>query len=135
MRMNRNRSFRSLRSGAPFETFVLDQLGDLGGVVSKKMFGGIGLYSDGVFFGIIAGDQLYLKVDETTRADYEREGMWPFKPYADRPTTMQYYAVPVGVLESSSELTRWARRAVTVALRGGTKKRPRRSQSSSVEED
>jgi len=99
------------------------------------MFGGIGLYSDGVLFGIIAGDELYLKVDETTRADYEREGMRPFKPYADRPTTMQYYAVPVGVLESSSELTRWARRAVTVALRGGMKKRPRRRRSSSAEED
>ena len=115
--MNRKPSFRSLRSVAGFETFVLDQLSDLGDVTSKKMFGGMGLYCGGVFFGIIARDQLFLKVDDTTRPDYEREGMRPFKPYRDRPVTMQYYAVPVGVLESPVELARWARGAVAAATR------------------
>lgn len=116
--MNRKPSFRSLRSVAGFETFVLDQLSDLGDVTSKKMFGGMGLYCGGVFFGIIARDQLYVKVDDTTRRDYEREGMRPFKPYRDRPVTMRYYGVPVGVLESATELTRWAKRAVAVAASG-----------------
>jgi DNA transformation protein and related proteins len=108
---------RSLKSTAGFERFVLDQLADLGDVTSRKMFGGIGLYCGGVFFGIIARDELYLKVDETTRREYEGAGMRPFKPYRDRPVTMQYYAVPLGVLESAMELTRWARRSVTVAAR------------------
>jgi DNA transformation protein len=103
---------RSLRSSASFERFVLDQLVDLGPVTSRKMFGGVGLYCDDVFFGIIARDELYLKVDDRTRGGYERAGMHPFKPYANRPTTMKYYAVPVGVLESSVELTRWAQDAV-----------------------
>ena len=67
-------SSRSLRSAAAFERFVLDQLSDLGEVTPKKMFGGVGLYCGGVFFGIIARDRLYLKVDDTTRPDYEREG-------------------------------------------------------------
>ena len=107
----------SLRSAAGFETFVLDQLADLDDVSSKKMFGGAGLYCGGVFFGIIARDTLFLKVDETTKQDFVREGMRPFKPYPDRPVTMRYYAVPVGVLESATELTRWAKRAVTVAAR------------------
>ena len=109
---------RSLRSAAAFERFVLDQLADLGPVRSRKMFGGIGLYCDDVFFGIIARDELYLKVDDRTRDDYERAGMHPFKPYPDRATTMKYYAVPVGVLESSVELTRWARAAVDAAGAG-----------------
>ena len=106
---------RSLRSSASFERFVLDQLSDLGPVTSRKMFGGVGLYCGEVFFGIIARDELYLKVDDSTRDRYERAGMHPFKPYPDRPTTMKYYGVPLEVLESSVELTRWAHDAVAAA--------------------
>jgi DNA transformation protein len=108
---------RSLRSSASFERFVLDQLADLGDVTSRKMFGGVGLYCAGAFFGIIARDHLYLKVDDRTRERYEREGMGAFKPYPDRPGTMGYYEVPVGVLESGMELIDWAREAVAVAER------------------
>jgi len=106
---------KSLRSAASFERFVLDQLAELGPVTSRKMFGGVGLYCDDVFFGIIARDELYLKVDDSTRDRYERAGMHPFKPYPDRPTTMKYYGVPLEVLESSVELIQWARDAVAAA--------------------
>jgi DNA transformation protein and related proteins len=108
---------RSLRSSESFERFVLDQLADLGPVSARKMFGGAGLYCGDVFFGIIARDELYLKVDHSTRDRYERAGMHPFKPYPDRPTTMKYYGVPLEVLESSVELTRWAHDAVIAARR------------------
>jgi DNA transformation protein len=111
----RKRAFRSLAVSAAFKSFVLDQLDDLGDVVPRSMFGGVGLYSRGVFFGIIARDVLYLKADETTRGEYKRAGMKPFMPYPDRAGTSQYYAVPVGVLESASELVEWARKAVAVA--------------------
>ena len=106
---------RSLASSEAFETFVLDQLSDLGDVTARKMFGGVGLYCDGYFFGIIARDEVYLKVDDHTRATFEGAGSHPFKPYADRPMTMQYYSVPVDVLESAPELVAWARKAVGVA--------------------
>ena len=102
-----------------FRRFVLDQLEELGDVTARAMFGGVGLYHRAVFFGIIAGDVLYLKVDETTRADYERAGMAPFRPYPKRSVTMRYYAVPLEVLESAGELARWARRSVAVARGAG----------------
>jgi DNA transformation protein and related proteins len=105
----------SLAVSPAFRQFVLDQLEELGDVTPRSMFGGVGLYRRGVFFGIIARDVLYLKVDDTTRADYEREGMHPFRPYPRRGGTMKYYAVPVGVLESAAELVSWARKAVVVA--------------------
>ena len=98
-----------------FRSFVLDQLDELGHVVARSMFGGVGLYSRGVFFGIIAGDVLYLKVDETNRSDYVDAGMDPFRPYPRRPSTMQYYAVPADVLESSIDLISWARKSIAVA--------------------
>ena len=75
------------------------------------------MYREGVFFGILAGDVLYLKVDDSTRADYIAAGMPPFKPYAHRSGTMQYYAVPLAVLESPNELAKWAKKAVAVAAR------------------
>lgn len=105
----------SLRSSEGFRQFVLDQLDELN-VTARPMFGGTGLYADGVFFGIVAIDTLYLKVDDTNRPMFEREGMQPFKPYAGRPGTMMYYAVPLAVLESAPEVVRWARQSISVAL-------------------
>jgi DNA transformation protein len=112
-----SKSRRSLRVSDGFRSFVLDQLEPLGPIVAKSMFGGVGLYCDGVFFGLIALDVLYLKVDETTRRDYEAAGSRAFRPYPDRSGTMQYYNVPVDVLESQIDLVEWARKAVTVARR------------------
>lgn len=112
-----------LRVSDGFKSFVLDELEELGSVVPRSMFGGVGLYRDGVFFGIIAGDVLYLKVDEGNRPEFERAGSRPFKPYRHRPGTMQYYAVPVDVLESPIELAAWARRSVAVAERSVARQR------------
>lgn len=98
-----------------FKRYVLEQLEELGNVTPRSMFGGIGLYHRDTFFGIVAGDVLYLKVDDSTREDYERRGMSAFNPYPGRGGTMQYYAVPVDVLESGTELAQWARKAAAVA--------------------
>jgi len=101
-----------------FKQFVLDQLEDLGDVEPRTMFGCYGLYARGVFFAILAGDVLYLKVDDRTRSEYERAGSSPFRPFPKRPASRNYYAVPVSVLESSDELTKWARGAIRAAERG-----------------
>ena len=114
---------KSLASSRAFETFVTDQLSGAGRIFARRMFGGIGLYCDGVFFGLIARDELYLKVDDATRGAFEAEDSRPFKPYADRPVTRQYYAVPLAVLESAPELVRWAERAIAVAGRASPSRR------------
>jgi DNA transformation protein len=105
----------SLKVSEAFKSFVIDQLSPLGDVVPRPMFGGVGLYCRGVFFGIMACDVLYLKVDHRNVTDYTRAKMTPFKPYQNRPATTKYYAVPVDVLESSAELVEWAGKAVAVA--------------------
>jgi DNA transformation protein and related proteins len=111
------RSANPLRVSDGFREFVLGQLERMGGVVPRSMFGGVGLYFDDVFFGIIAGDVLYLKVDDGNRHDYQAAAAKPFTPYPNRSGTMQYYAAPVAVLESPEELERWARKAVAAARR------------------
>jgi DNA transformation protein len=107
----------SLKVTAAFRAFVLGQLEALGDVTPRSMFGGVGLYCRGLFFGIIARDVLYLKVDDLTRGEYELAGTGPFKPYPKRSGTMQYYAVPLDVLESPLDLVAWARKAVGAASR------------------
>jgi len=111
----------AMRVSDSFKAFVLAQLDELGDVTPRSMFGGVGLYHRDVFFGIIARDVLYLKVDAANRGDYERADMKPFKPYRDRPGTMQYYSVPVDVLESAFELAAWARKAVDAARRSSAR--------------
>lgn len=96
-------------------TYVLDQLACVGPVHSKRMFGGVGLYLHSVFFALIADDALYFKADDSNRSDYEKGGMSPFRPFADKPTVMQYYEVPVEVLEDREKLWEWADKALRVA--------------------
>ena len=116
----RARKLRSLKVSSAFERFALDQLEELGDVTPKSMFGGVGLYQRGVFFGILARDTLYFKVGAENLADYQRAEMKPFKPYpGPNRGTMKYYAVPLDVLENAPELADWARKAITVA-RGGS---------------
>ncbi len=107
-----------------FLAYVLDQLAELGGVGSRRMFGGAGLYCDELFFGLIADDTLYLRVDDSNRADYTARAMAAFRPHPDRPQlSMSYYEVPAEVLEDPGLLATWAARSVAVA-RSATAARP-----------
>ena len=97
--------------------YVLEQLAGLPGVRSNRMFSGAGLYQDEVFFGLLFGETLYFKVDDSNRRDYESRGMAQFRPYKDRPqVSFTYYEVPPEVLEDRQELVAWARRAVEAAV-------------------
>jgi DNA transformation protein len=108
-------AFRSLRVSAEFRDFVLDQLARVPQLRPKSMFGGIGLYSGERFFGIVAADELFFKVDDGNRAAYEAAGSEPFRPVIDRPVSMSYFRVPVEVLEDASALVEWAREAIRAA--------------------
>ena len=59
--------------------FVLDQLAGLDGLRARAMFGGVGLYAGEVFFGIVAADVLYFKVDDSTRAAVRGCGLDAFQ--------------------------------------------------------
>ena len=106
---------KSMRVSSGVRDFVLDQLAGLPGIRDRAMFGGVGLYADDLFFGILASDVLYFKVDDSNRQDYELTSSRPFKPYADRAMTMPYYAVPIEIMEDATTLVKWAKRAVDVA--------------------
>jgi DNA transformation protein len=121
-----------MRVSASFREFVLDQLAGLDGLRPRAMFGGVGLYADDVFFGIVAADELFFKVDDTNRREYETAGSLPFKPYADRAMTMPYYRVPLVILEDAAMLGEWAVRAVAVAETAKRTKARRRTKTTKL---
>jgi DNA transformation protein len=106
-----------------YRDFVLEQLGRVTPVNGKSMFGGVGLYADGLFFALIAEDRLYFKVDDATRPEFERLGMEPFRPFGED-SAMGYYEVPADVVEDATQLAAWMRKAIDVAA--GAKRRKRK---------
>ena len=58
--VTRRKRLRSLKVSRAFRDFVLDQLADVPALRPQPMFGGVGLYSNEHFFGILAADVLYL---------------------------------------------------------------------------
>ena len=84
-----------------FATHCVELLATLGAARARRMFGGHGLYLDELFVAIVAGEQLYLKVDAQTRAAFERAGSRPFSYEAQgRRQTMSYWAAPEAALRA-----------------------------------
>ena len=114
MKRQQRGPFKSLRVSDGFRDFVLDQLSGVNDLRAKSMFGGVGLYSGDIFFGILAADVLYFKVGDANRADYTRAKSKPFAPYPGKPS-MNYFTVPISVVEDQQSLPRWAARSIDVA--------------------
>ena len=106
--------------------FLIDMLVPLGPVKSRRMFGGSGLFADGLMFALIAKEVLYLKADEQTRPAFEAEGMEPFtyETRAGKRGVMSYWQVPEHLFDEPEEFVTWARDAVSVALRADAAKPP-----------
>ena len=83
----------------------------------KRLFGGVGLYFEGVLFGLIDDDTLYLRVDDATRPDFEQRHMPALRPVRKEPSKVSrsYYQAPSEVLEDSEALRQWAQRAIRAA--------------------
>jgi len=100
-----------------FIEFMIDQFSQWCHVTARKMFGGVGLYCNGKMFGLIADDVAYLKVDDSNREEFVKDGSSPFKPYPNKSTTMSYYEVPPDVLDDAEELAKWAEKSLAIQKR------------------
>lgn len=109
-------------------TFVMEQLGGVPDIATKRMFGGIGIYSAGTFFGVIDNDTLFFKVDDDLRPQYVAQGMPPFDPMPGKGAMIGYYQVPVAVLEDADDLVRWAKQSVAVGKKAPARKKRSRHQ-------
>lgn len=106
----------------------LQEAFDLFGPVSaRRMFGGHGLYHDGLMFGIVVDDTLYLKADAQSAGEFTARGLAPFEYVRNgKPVQLSYYRAPDEILEDRELAAAWARRAFAAALRApAARKKPR----------
>ena len=116
-----------------FAAHVVDLMQPVGPVYSKRMFGGFGIFLEGLMFGLIADNVLYLKTDRGNRRDFQDLGLKPFT-YNKQGKAMQlsYYQAPEEALEDVEVMREWANQGFAAALRAAAgkntdrKKKPKR---------
>jgi DNA transformation protein len=99
-----------------------------GPVSVRRMFGGAGIYADGLMFGLVANGAIYLKTDPEGVEAFTREQCGPFT-YGTKDGTRQitsYWQIPDRLYDDPDELAQWARTALAVAqAKQAAKKRQR----------
>ncbi len=101
----------------------------MGSITARAMFGGWGIYCDGLIFAIVDDDVCYLKADADTIGGLKAAGSAPFH-YSmkdGKVMEMAYWRVPDAALEERDELLRWARDALAVSLRAKAAKPPKKT--------
>lgn len=108
---------------------IRDMFAEFGPVQVRRMFGGAGVYADGVMFGLVAGGQIYLKADTATAAHFLREGCGPFEyaTKAGKRAVMSYWRLPDRLYDDAGELAQWARQALAIARQGAAAKPKKKS--------
>jgi DNA transformation protein len=118
--------------------FIRDLFSQFRPVTVKRMFGGAGVYCEGLMFGLVFDGAIFLKVDETSIPDFEREGSRPFvytrakSPDRVGRHSLSYWRLPERLYDDPDELAVWAGRALAIAQRkkAAPRARTRRKQSS-----
>ncbi len=107
-----------------FTAFCIELLSAVGPVRTRAMFGGQGVYIDGLFCALIDDGQLFLKADDVTRATFVAAGCVPFtyKTKEGESMTMSYLRPPEEAMESPPLMLPWARLAFAAALRAANAK-------------
>ena len=118
-----------------FADYCCELLSGVGNPLAKRMFGGWGISVDGVTIAVIAdlgklggsNQKLFLKVDETTKPQFEAAGGKRFEMLSKdgKPLGMNYFTTPDEAMESPDAMLPWARLALNVALDAKAKAKPK----------
>lgn len=111
-----------MRDEREFATHVVDLLQAFAPCEAKRMFGGYGIFLDGLMFALIADGELYLRADDATRERFVAEGAEPFVYFKqDKEYRLSYYLAPDDFFEDRDAAVEWARLAFDAALRAPRK--------------
>jgi DNA transformation protein and related proteins len=103
--------------------FIRDLFAPFGPVAVRRMFSGAGIFAEGLMIGLIVRNVIYLKADDSSIADFQREGSAPFTytrgRKSGRPSehALPYWRLPERLYDDPDELAVWAARAFAVAER------------------
>ncbi len=101
-----------------FADFIQDVFRDFGEVRCRKMFGGLGVFHNGIMFGLVADDILYLKTDNSSASFFEERDLPQFEyPKKDKMIKMSYYQAPEEIYDDPEEAELWAKRSYDIAFK------------------
>lgn len=107
-----------------------DLFAPLGRIEIRRMFGGAGLYADGVFFGLVDRGEIFLKADPESEPLFAAAGSRRFE-YSrrdrDEPMRLAFWTLPEEALDNSEAALDWARRALASALKARAPKPRKRA--------
>lgn len=107
---------------------VLQQLNQVAPVMARAMFGGYGLYINGLMVALIANDVVYFKVNDSNREDFLAAGMQPFTYKGKhKPIQMSYYQLPDTVWDDVESLMIWVEKAHAAARQEKAKQKPKKN--------
>lgn len=95
--------------------FVTDLFADIGPVTTRKMFGGLGIYTHGTIFAVLMSDgSLKLKGSGDMAQAFEAAGWqpWTYTRKDGAGAAMPYWTIPDPLLDEPDEICQWARRAI-----------------------
>ncbi|MES1200505.1 MAG: TfoX/Sxy family protein [Pseudomonadota bacterium] len=104
-----------------FHDFVRELFRGVPSLTIKRMFGGAGIYSQGIMFGLIADDTIHIKVDDALKDELSEEGSGPFVwepksgPRAGERVDFSYWRLPEAALDDPNLAMQWARKAIAAA--------------------
>ena len=107
-----------------YTKFILELLSPYGSFTARSMFGGYGIYMNGIIVAIIANDELYFKVDSTNQQQYEELDSTPFSyKTKGKKAVMSYWKVPIEILEEEKQLEKWIEQSFEISLKNKQNKK------------
>lgn len=107
-----------------FIEYLKEVFEHFGSIQPRRMFGGYGIYHDGLMFGLVADDVLYLKADDASKTQFEERGLDQFEYVKKgKPIKMSFYMAPEEIFDDPEEAKYWAGISYEAAMRSRTRMR------------
>ncbi len=116
-----------MAADSEFAHYMVDVFRLFGPVTLRRMFGGYGIFHEGLMFALVLGETLYLKADAENLGDFERHGLAQLTyERQGKEVGLSYYLAPESLLDDAHEAAQWARRSFDAALRSNAPKKKAR---------
>lgn len=111
-----------------FDDHIADVFSAFGPIQVRRMFSGYGLFRDGLMFGLVHDDVLYLKGDDQNAGEFRELGLAQFTYRRNgKDVRLSYFRAPDTVMDDHAEAAKWARRAFEAARRDASSKTKKKS--------
>ena len=108
-----------------FTAYAEELIAGFGKVEIRKMFGGAGVYRNGVGFGILDDDTFFIKADTAFGAELKKQGARPWSYSVKKDGTVRdiaYWSMPAAAADDGDEASALAKRSFEIAKKAAAEK-------------